>query len=327
VFNPVSALRGTPRRTPDGSMPLMEHLYELRRRLTIASIALVIGGTLGFIWFNHDPFGLPSLGRILTDPYCSLDPSKRANLSGVPGSCSLLATGVFDAFLLQMKVGVAAGIVLSSPVWLAQLWGFITPGLYANERKFATIFVSAAVVLFTAGAILAYYVVAQGLQVLLSFSADVVTVALSPDQYFGFLIALLVIFGVSFELPLLVVMLNQVGVLPAANLRKWRRGIIMTLFIFAAFATPGTDPISMVSLAVALTVLFEFALLIATAHDKRQARVAAARGLVEIDDDETSLLDDEPTLVPADYQASDLTAQPASTVKPDTDQHRYGDAT
>lgn len=291
MFNPLVALRGPALANPDGSMSLMEHLFELRRRLTIAALALFLGGVLGFVWFNHDPFGLPSLGKILTDPYCSLPANARANLTNTPGSCSLLATGVFDAFLLQLKVGVSAGAVLSSPVWLGQLWGFITPGLHSNERKFAYIFVSAAVVLFTAGAVLAYYVVSQALSVLLGFSADVVTVALSPNDYFGFMLSLLVIFGVSFELPLLVVMLNQVGVLPAANLTKWRRGIIMALFVFAAVATPGSDPISMLVLAIALTLLFELARVIATVHDNRLARRTEAQNFSDLGDDEISPLD------------------------------------
>jgi len=140
--------------------------------------------------------------------------------------------------------------------------------------------------------VLAYYVVAKGLQVLLGFSAGVVTVALSPDQYFGFLIALLLIFGVSFELPLLVVMLNQVGVLPAANLRRWNRGIIFGFFVFAAFVIPGGDAVSMTILAIALTVLFEGALLvaIAMAHDKKHGRLVATQGLEGLDDDEASPL-------------------------------------
>jgi len=117
-----------------------------------------------------------------------------------------------------------------------------------------------------------------------------VTVALSPDQYFGFLIALLLIFGVSFELPLLVVMLNQVGVLPAANLRRWNRGIIFGFFVFAAFVIPGGDGVSMTILAIALTVLFEGALLVAMAHDKKHARLVAAQGLEGLDDDEASPL-------------------------------------
>ena len=322
MFNPLAALRGPALANPDGSMSLMDHLFELRRRLTIATLALVLGGAVGFVWFNHDPFGLPSLGKILTDPYCSLPDKARANLTNTPGSCSLLATGVFDAFLLQLKVGVSAGAVLSSPVWLGQLWGFITPGLHANERKFAYIFVSAAAVLFTAGAVLAYYVVAQALAVLLGFSADVVTVALSPNDYFGFMLSLLVIFGVSFELPLMVVMLNLVGILPAANLNKWRRGIIMGLFVFAAIATPGSDPISMLALALALTVLFELARGIANIHDKRKARATSAEDFSHLDDDAVSPLDHrggtaEVVTTPAPV------AHPAGPPDPD----RYTDAT
>lgn len=303
-------------------MSLMDHLFELRRRLTIAALALALGGTLGFVWFNHDPFGLPSLGKILTDPYCSLPDKARANLTNTPGSCSLLATGVFDAFLLQLKVGVSAGAVLSSPVWLGQLWGFITPGLHAKERKFAYIFVSAAAVLFTAGAVLAYYVVAQALAVLLGFSAEVVTVALSPNDYFGFMLSLLVIFGVSFELPLMVVMLNLVGILPAANLNKWRRGIIMGLFVFAAIATPGSDPISMLALALALTVLFELARGIANVHDRRKASSTDAQDFSRLDDDAVSPLD------PGDGTAEVVTtpvAYPAGLLSNDPD--HYNDAT
>ncbi|MEO6882233.1 MAG: twin-arginine translocase subunit TatC [Mycobacteriaceae bacterium] len=270
----------------------MEHLYELRRRLTIAALALAVGGVVGFLWFNHDPFGLPSLGRILTAPYCDLPSDRRATLNGDAQSCTLLATGVFDAFFLQFKVGLVAGVVLSSPVWLGQFWGFITPGLYAKEKKYARVFVGCAAFLFTCGAVLAYFIVAQGLKVLLGFSSGVVSVALSPNDYFGFVVALLIIFGVSFELPLLVVMLNRVGVLPAANLKKWRRGIIMGLFVFAAFATPGSDVISMLALALALVVLFELAVLIASAHDRRKERTSAdAQTFSDLDDDEPSPLD------------------------------------
>ncbi len=296
MFNPFAALRGSSvPSSPDGSMSLMEHLYELRRRLTIATLAVLLGSVLGFLWFNHDPFGLPSLGTILTEPYCSLPTDRRAVLNGDNSSCSLLATGVFDPFLLQLKVSATAGVVLASPVWLGQIWGFITPGLYAKERKFATIFVLAAATLFTAGSVLAYFVVAKGLEVLLGFSASVVTVALSPNEYFGFVIALLVIFGVSFELPLLVVMLNQIGVLPAATLRRWRRGIIMGLFVFAAVATPGNDPVSMLALAVSLTILFELAGVVAAVHDRRKARTEENTDYTGLDDDDISPLDlDEP---------------------------------
>lgn len=310
MINPLAARRARRSVNPDGSMSLIEHLYELRRRLTIAALGLLVGGTLGFLWFNSSPFGLSSLADILTDPYCSLPSDQRATLTADDNGCSLLATGVFEPFFLQLKVGLTAGAVLSSPIWLGQLWGFITPGLYTKERKFASIFVGVASVLFASGAVLAYYVVAKGLQFLLSFSQDAVTVALSPNEYFGFVITLLIIFGVSFELPLLVVMLNRIGVLPAESLKRWRRGIVMALFVFAAVATPGGDPISMVALAVSLSLLFELARWVATVHDKRENRRLAAEGLLDLDDDEASPMTHVPDRV-----------EPAEAVT------RYDDAT
>lgn len=252
-------------------MTLVEHLQELRRRVVISLAAILAATIVGFIWYQSAPFGIMPLGEIIRRPYCSLPVDLRADLTH-DGSCRLIATNPFEMFMLRLKVGFLAGLVLASPVWLWQLWAFITPGLHKGERRWTLTFVSLAVFLFVCGALLAYFIVDQGLYVLMSIGSEFQVSALSGREYYNFVLALIIIFGVSFELPLIIIMLNLAGVMEYEQVKDKRRITIVVLFIFAAFMTPGQDPFSMIALALSLCLLVEIAFQFARINDKRRAK-------------------------------------------------------
>jgi sec-independent protein translocase protein TatC len=296
------------RHNPDGTMTLIEHIYEFRRRLGFALLALVAGGVVGFLWFSNRVGPIPSLGDIVTGPYCAIPPEHRFPKEP---PCRLLQTVPFEAFMIQLKVGLTAGAVLFAPVWLYQFWAFVAPGLYSKERKYALTFVGFASVLFAAGAVLAYAMVPFALEILVNFGGGAFDTWFTGDKYVSFVLSLLLIFGVSFEVPLLVIMLNRVGVVSYAQLSKWRRGLIFVAFVFAAFVTPA-DPFSMLALAGALTLLLEFSFQVTRLHDRRKRR--REKETEQLADDEPapfhytpSRIDDDPPSGGAASRTEDVT--------------------
>lgn len=275
-------------RNPEAVMSLSEHLSELRRRLIICIVALAVGSIIGFVWYQTSLPGLTPLGELLRRPYCELPRDLRADFTG-DGECRLLATTPFDMFMLRLKISALAGVVLASPVWLYQLWEFVTPGLLKNERRWTISFVSIAVLLFVAGAVLAYFVITYGLVFLLTIGGEFQVAALNGHDYLTFLLKLIVIFGISFEAPLLVIMLNLVGILSYETIKGKRRLIWIILAISAAFLTPGGDPFSMSMLTVALCLLVEASFQFCRLHDRKRAQ--ARPEWMDLDDDKASPLE------------------------------------
>jgi sec-independent protein translocase protein TatC len=272
-------------RDGEGRMSLADHLYELRSRLVKALLGLLAGMILAFVFYPH-------IFAVLKAPYCSLESSSRT----VGGTgCNLFQFTVFEGFTVRLRVAILVGALFSAPVWLYQLWSFITPGLHRKERRWAVRFVAASVLLFAAGAAVAYYFLRHGLKFLLTIAGSGVEPVIGISSYLSFVTTMLVIFGVSFEFPLLVVMLNLAGVLSYERLRAWRRMEIFLVTVFAATATPTQDPFSMLGLAVPMWLLYEVALVIARAHDRGVARRAAQSPYAGLGVDEPSPLDETPS--------------------------------
>jgi sec-independent protein translocase protein TatC len=211
---------------------------------------------------------------------------------------------------IRIKVSFLAGVVLSAPFWLYQLWAFITPGLKRSEKRYGVGFVAVSTLLFVLGATLAYYSLSAGLELLLSLAGSGTAVALTAENYIGFVLSLLVAFGVSFELPLLAVALNLVGVLSHATLSKGRRWIFFLTIVFAAFITPTQDPFTMLAMAGPMIVLFELAIQVARFVDRRRAKREAALGLTGLADDEASPLVEGPAPLAAPSPVDEPTTAP-----------------
>jgi sec-independent protein translocase protein TatC len=247
---------------PDARMPLLDHIRELRSRVFKAMLAMCLGAIGG--WFLY-----PRVWSFIQRPYCKLHVS---NAITQGKTCQLYVTGLFDAFFLHLQLAIVVGVIISSPLWMYQLWAFIAPGLYARERRWAYYFAGSAVPLFATGGVIAYFAMTKGLRFLIYMVPQHVVPLITISTYLSYAELMLLIFGIAFELPLVVVLLNLSGVLTHQRFRKWRRMIIFAIFAFAAVMTPSPDPISMLLLAVPCVALVEAAELFAWAHDRRKAR-------------------------------------------------------
>jgi sec-independent protein translocase protein TatC len=290
VSGAAPGLRGRRRRAPrdpQATMTLVAHLTELRNRIAKALLALLLATAVCFWWYEH------GLGDFIRAPYCNLEPELRYGDDDT--GCGLLITDVFSGVFIRLKVAFLAGAVLSAPVWLYQLWAFITPGLKRNEKRYGIGFVAVSTLLFAGGAVLAYISLDAGLELLLGLAGDGTIIALTAQDYIGFVLSLLIAFGVSFEVPLIAIALNLAGVLSYDVLSRSRRWIFFLTIVFAAFVTPTQDPFTMLLMAIPMIVLFEGAIQVARIVDRRRARRADAEHFHDLPDDVASPLDARPS--------------------------------
>jgi sec-independent protein translocase protein TatC len=260
-------------------MPLVEHLRELRRRLVIATLAIFVGTIIG--WLLFDPI-FDLLKRPYVEGITPLLKEKGVDVKIV------LVGGIGTAFSFRLKLALTIGLVLASPVWLGQLWGFILPALHRNEKRWAYLLTALGVPLFLGGVVVGYLVLPKGVEVLIGFVPSDVEGLTNLGDYLNFALRTMLVFGVAAEIPLVVVLLNRLGIVSARQLAKARPWTVIGIFIFAAIATPSTDPLTMLFLALPMTVLYLISEVIAKLTDRRKARATPE----ELDDDEASSLDD-----------------------------------
>jgi len=248
------------RRDPEGRMPLMDHLKELRNRVVKIALAVIAGAIVSLAFYSR-------IWSFVQRPYCTAVVYCKVN---VPGH-SLILNGVMDGFYLHIKVAIIAGVVVTSPIWLYQLWAFVAPGLYSREKRWTYAFLGSAIPLFALGCFFAFVAMSRGLKFFIGMSGGL-TNLFTADTYIGYWIAMIIGFGLCFEVPLFLVILNLARVVTHERFRKWRRMIIFLVFVFAGIASPSPDPLTMLMLGGIVVVLVEAAEVLIYLNDKRYAR-------------------------------------------------------
>ncbi|MFE2985872.1 twin-arginine translocase subunit TatC [Streptomyces sp. NPDC059262] len=294
-------------------MPLAQHLRELRNRLAKALLA-ILAVTIAAAFYYKGIINLFTR-PVLDSVGCPTSFAALSRQTADTTCARITINGLLAPFTLALKVSLMAGVVLASPVWLYQLWAFVAPGLHKHERKYAYAFVGAGVPLFFGGALFAYKVLPKTARVLIDFTPHGVDNLLPLDDLLDLVTRMVVVFGLSFEMPLLLVMLNLTGALSGQRMLGWWRGMIVGITAFSAVATPSTDPLTMLALAAPIWMLYFSAVVFSLLNDRRKARREAERP----GDDETSDLD----LRPQDIgEVESVSASQALPAQPDTDDAR-----
>jgi sec-independent protein translocase protein TatC len=245
-----------------GKMPLLDHLREFRNRMMKALLGIVLAAIVGWYFYQ-------SIIRLLTLPFCDL------GTNSVPsdGECGdLYVNGILGPFNLQVKISLLTGVILAAPIWIYQLWSFITPALHRKEKRIAVIFSLIATPLFATGALLAYLILPHAVDVLLGFTPDNLGNLVRFDEYLDFVLRLILIFGIAFVLPLFLVALNLLGVLSGRSILKPWRTAVFLCFVFTAAFTPTPDPITMTLLAIPLCLIYFLSGLFALFTDRRRSK-------------------------------------------------------
>jgi sec-independent protein translocase protein TatC len=252
------------RASPEQGMTLVEHLSELRHRLIICVVAVALGMVAGFILYEQ-------IFDILIQPYKDIADNHRTLTGG-----RLLQTDPLEGFSIRMRTSVYAGIAFAMPVLLWQIWRFVSPGLYANEKRYAVPFVVSALVLFVLGATLAYFTLPRAFDFLIDIGGEGFVTGYTAGKYFRLITYMMLAFGIGFEFPIVLIFFQMAGIVETDTLRRGRRFAIVGICILVAVITPSGDPISMLMLSVPMVVFYELAILIGAFIGRRQARREAA---------------------------------------------------
>lgn len=244
-------------------MSLVEHLTELRKRIIISTIAIALGAIVAYIFY-------PQILDFLVEPHCRIN-----GPNGIADECGLLATSPLEGFSVRLTIATYAGIGFAMPVILWQLWAFIVPGLYPHEKRYGMVFVLCSFFLFALGVSLAYWSLPRALEFLVSVGGDDLTNFYRPKEYIGFVVKMMLGFGIGFEFPIVLIFLQLLGIVDNEMLRKGRRFAVVGIVILVAVLTPSGDPGTLLALSIPMYLFYEISILFGWWRARKKAKSAA----------------------------------------------------